>query len=174
MAAVSQMMLLAGRGPLVTTLIPAATGTIINLFFNGRGGAAAAFDSNTNQTQNAGAGSGASPGATDASSSGYNNALGKDWGAGNDKIITRFKIYGPNNNNVLTGTTTTTKLQGSPDNSAWTDLYTTAAWGGSSSATIDVTSGITVTTAYRYHRLNSNGDGSNSLFYAEIEFYEDI
>jgi hypothetical protein len=157
-----------GREP-VSTQISQGAGTPIGNMTTG-GGLAAAFDGNTSQAQSAGARS--SNGG--ASFSGYNNTVGKDWGVDTFKTVDRFKFWGPNDNNVLgTQGTIDFKLQGSNDNSNWTDLYTaTGVSSPSGSTVIDVTSGISVSQAYRYHRWNGNGNGSNGLGIAELQFWE--
>lgn len=146
------------------TIISSATGTKIGNMTAG-GGLAAIFDDATSQAQ-------ASCGQVSVSNSGYNNTCGKDWGAGVTKTISRFVLYAPNDNNILgSAGGTTVKLQGSQDNSTWTDLYTSGTIGTTGSVT-DVNSGITTTTAYRYHRINGNGNGTNTFAIAEIVFYE--
>lgn len=131
------------------------------------GGLAAAFDGTTSQAQAASAQIG-------VSNSGYNNTVGKDWGAGVSKVLRKVVIYAPNDAAILGAAgTTTVKVQGSNDNSSWTDLYTSGSIGGSgTSTTIDNNSGLIVTTAYRYHRINGNGNGSNAFAVAEVQFFE--
>ena len=98
------------------------------------------------------------------------STIGRDWGSGNSYIITRFKVWAPYNY-PLAGITAGKymKLQGSNDNSSWTDLYEDPDIIGSYQI-IDVSAGITTTTAYRYHRLFFEGD-SNGGAVAELEFY---
>lgn len=163
MSAAALFMLLART----QTMITAATGTVINLNMNGGGGASAAFDGTTNQD----AASGAATTASGASVSGYNNALGKNWGAGVLRVITRFTIYGPNNNNILAGGGGTTfKLQGSNDNSSWTDLTSALSFPTGIGQSVDTTTGM-ATSAWQYHRVNFNGNGTNTMFVAEIQFF---
>ncbi len=96
--------------------------------------------------------------------------IGKDWGSGNSYKITRFKVWAPYNY-ALAGTTASRymKLQGSNDNSSWTDLYEDPDIIGNYQI-IDVSAGITTTTAYRYHRLFFEGDANGGAV-AELEFY---
>ena len=100
--------------------------------------------------------------------------VGQDWGSGNDKTVTKFMLWAPGDY-TLAGTTADKyyKLQGSTDNfsSSIVDLYTDAATSISNNATYDVTSGITITTAYRYHRILFEGDGNGGAV-AQLEFYE--
>lgn len=149
--------------------IAQGTGTAIGSLTSS-GGLAAAFDGTTSQA--------ASVCATTAPSvSGYNNTVGKDWGVGVTKTIVQFSIWGPNNSGIINTVDTTIKLQGSNDNSVWTDLYTSATLTGSGSANYTTTvtrSSITTTTAYRYHRINVNGNGTNQASVAEVIFYEDF
>ena len=105
-------------------------------------------------------------------------AAGKDWGSGVTKTITAFRVTGSaiDGNGFNSGSATTTvKLQGSPDNSTWTDLYTSSAQ-PASTLQLTVTSGITTSTAYRYHRVsiteNSAYGGSHVTVIGEVEFFE--
>ena len=99
-----------------------------------------------------------------------NAFIGKDWGSGNSNIVTRFKIWAPYNY-PLAGNTAGKymKLQGSNDNSSWTDLYEDPEVIGNYSI-FDISTGITITTAYRYHRIFFEGDGNGGAV-AELEFY---
>lgn len=129
------------------------------------GGLSAAFDGVTNQASSASA-------TKATSTSGYNNTIGVDWGVGNSNIVARFIITAPNNSALLGGGGgSTVKLQGSNDNSTWVDLYTTGTVLATSGSSIDVSSGITTSTAYRYHRINVNGNGTNGSFIAEVQFF---
>jgi hypothetical protein len=102
------------------------------------------------------------------------NSVGKDWGAGVTKTITAFRITAPTNEGFCSsGTARQIKLQGSTDNfsSSIVDLYSfTPAYKVADQQTI--TSGITTSTAYRYHRIVIDGNGTNSVLLAEVEFYE--
>lgn len=153
-----------GGGGGVQTLIPSGAGTAIGDMTQ-NGGLAAAFDGTTSQSRSVAAAKG-------VSSSGYNNTVGKDWGAGNTKLIDRIVVYGPNNEGFVgSGSPDNIKLQGSTDNSSWVDLGTFATTGAANNV-IDNTAGITKTTAYRYHRINVNGNGGNSCSVAEVVWYE--
>ena len=137
--------------------------------FTANGGLASAFDGNTNQA-NAASAKATSP------SAGYNTAvIGKDWGVSVTKTIAAVRLFAQNDGGFVGGTTNalTFKLQGSNDNSAWTDL-TSAITGPATGAgtVISVTSGITTTTAYRYHRVNVNANGADNYYMCELEFYE--
>ena len=90
-----------------------------------------------------------------------NAFIGKDWGSGNSNIVTRFKIWAPYNY-PLAGNTAGKymKLQGSNDNSSWTDLYEDPEVLDNYTI-LDVSTGITITTAYRYHRIFFEGDGKD-------------
>ena len=148
--------------------IAQATGTAIGNMTSG-GGLATSFDSTTSQAQ------AASSGGTAFSISGYNNTVGKDWGSGNTKTILQYKVWGPSDANILGGGGgTTCKLQGSTDNfsSSIVDLTSGDSFPTGSGQSINITSGITTTTAYRYHRVNCNGNGSNTIAYAEVQFFE--
>lgn len=142
-----------------------SSGTNIGTYTS-NGGLAAAFDGNLNQA-NAASAKVVTPAA------GYNTAtLGKDWGSGVTKTITAVRIKAQNDGGFAGGTNVpqSFKIQGSQDNSTWTDLYT----GGTSGATaelVKVTS-LIQTTAYRYHRVNFNANGADNYYICELEFYE--
>jgi hypothetical protein len=131
----------------------------------GGGGLAAALDGTTTGT----AGSGAF---LNPSVSGYNNFVGVDWGSGVTKTVTEYRYYGPNDAGPVGTFATTIKLQGSNDNSNWTDLHTSGTLSTSANTTLTVTSGITTSTAYRYHRIAMNGDGAQAAYAVEVQFYE--
>lgn len=148
-----------------STVVAGATGTAIG-DMTGGGGLAAAFNGTTSQIFSSGA-------YKAASAAGYNNTVGKDWGSGNTKTIARFVVYASNDYGVLgVGGGSSVKLQGSNNGSAWTDLYTSGTVLTAGGTTLDVSSGIDTSTAYRYHRLNVNGNGSNSVDVVELVFYE--
>lgn len=150
-------------------LIHPSLGSNINL--NMATNLTAAFDGVTSQT-----GAVSAQTTSGASTSGYNNAIGKDWGSGNSYKVTRLVLYGPNDTNVLgSGGGTTFKLQGSADGAAWSDLTTAVTFPtGSSQVVTVVEADITTTTAYRYHRVNYNGNAVNALFNAETRFYKNL
>lgn len=150
-------------------LIPQGDGTAIgDMTFNG--GLAALFDSNNNQNTAASAG-GAISGATVYG--------GKDWGASVTKTVSGFKIWGPNSDGIsgaaADGDVTFT-LQGSTDNfsASIVDLGNVSIT-DQVSATAEKLTGITTTTAYRYHRIRTvcaNAPTGDRARLAEIEFYE--
>lgn len=131
------------------------------------GGIAAAHDGSNVET-----------GATSAKSSAANGVLATiiiDWGASNDKLISRFKVWSPSDTNMFDGGTGTLTLVGSTDNfsSSNDTLYTAtsiAEPGFSGSIDINVT---TATTAYRYHKLELTATGGKP-FNAELDFWEEL
>jgi len=150
-----------------TTQIAQDSGTVLGNM-TGSGGLASAYDGTTDQASAAAAGYPAGGGGT----------CGKDWGSGNDRIITKVILYAPNdqprgfNNN----TNTAIKIQGSTDNfsSSTVDLASIAsqAYNASDVVTIPPDETLTTTTAYRYHRaLFTSG---NTEWVAEIEWFEDV
>jgi hypothetical protein len=150
--------------------IPGATGTPIGGMTT-QGGLAAAFDGNTSQANTSSATSNGVP-------TGYvnNAAVGKDWGAGTVKCISRFDAWSPTDFGFLgNGAAVGYKLQGSTDNfsSSVVDLYSGTSPSGAA-ASFSVAAGIVRTAAYRYHRLVFNGNGVNAVFCAELKFYEDL
>lgn len=146
-------------------IISGGTGTNIGDMTAG-GGLAEAFNGTTSVSQ--GSCCKKAP-----STSGYNNSVGKDWGVGNTKTITRFTMYGPTDASFVGGTTANYKLQGSTDNFSGSivDLYS-GTTGSGNGQVIDVTSGITTSTAYRYHRVIFNGNGTDTAAIAELQLYE--
>ncbi len=149
------------------TQIPQGTGTAIGNM-TAQGGLAAAFDGVTSQVNTL------TCNTVGNSATGYNNTVGKDWGSGVTKKITQFSFWGPSDTGIVNTLDTTVKLQGSQNNSAWVDLYTsgTLTGSGSSAYTTTINSGIDISTAYRYHRLNINGDNTHSGRIAELQFFE--
>ena len=137
--------------------------------FTANGGLTAAFDGNFNQPN-------ATSAKATAPAAGYNTAvIGKDWGADVTKTITAVQLFSQNDGGFVGGTTTALvfKLQGSNDNSTWTDLTSPITGPATGANTIiTVTSGITTSTAYRYHRINVNADGTNNYYMCELAFYE--
>lgn len=138
--------------------------------FTANGGLAAAFDGQTSETAANSAGK-------DNSTTGF---IGKNWGAGNTKTITGFKIYSSNDTGFINGTPSTTitiTLQGSSDNfvSDVNNLGNAADTDADTLITITKLSGLTETTAYQYHRLRvqHTGDGNDDIRVSEVEFFED-
>jgi len=138
------------------------TGTIIGDFTARQ---SATFDGDITQTA-------AEGGEKSSSTSAY---VGKDWGAGNTKTISKLTTHAVSDNNLVNFGTLSIKLQGSA----------TGAWGGEettiqtftspSNATAAInTETITDTaTAYRYHRVIFDASGSLAVTrLAEVEFFE--
>lgn len=127
-------------------------------------GLAAAFDGDATKTSGECAGL--------ASGVGY---AGVDWGAGNEKLIDKFEITDAVDNGLSSAETPATmniKLQGSQNNSDWTDLHTDTATNNVIGMNTDVFDPLDdATTAYRYHRVEFEDLGGVTLV-AEITFYE--
>lgn len=149
----------------VETLIPAGDGTIIGNM-NNEGLHASAFDGNTSQAFGATAATAGGP------TSGY---IGKDWGASTTYKITRFRMWSPNDD-FFNGNNTSLEFRlygnsASPSTSTdGTQLYT-ASYPSGTNQNVDVTSGITTTTAYRYHWIYIAGPGGVQVRCAEAQFY---
>ncbi len=145
---------------LTQTLISSGAGTAIGSMSN----LAAAFDGNTSQSRSSACNTG-------VSASGFANTVGKDWGSGNTKLLGRWIAYGTSDEGVLAGLATGVKLQGSNDNSTWVDLdsFTSSTGAG---GVYDRSGSIDLSTAYRYHRVNIQGNGGNSCGIAEVVWYE--
>lgn len=130
------------------------------------GGLAAAFDGVTAQ------GAGAA-----AAKSGTPGYVGKDWGAGNSHTISKFVYYGSTDQGIGNDGTGRIRLYGS-NSAPSSPTNGTLLWDGGvvsdvGAYTITVTSGITTTTAYRYHWLCIDSAGSAGTYVAECEFWED-
>lgn len=137
--------------------------------YTANGGLAAAFDGNTSQPN-------ASSARSTTPAAGYTaaSAIGRDWGLGITKVITAFRIFGQNDGGMVGGTTQTAnyKLQGSNDGTNYTDLMSPGTTTGATSEIVTVTSGITTTTAYRYHRVIFSANGADNYYVTELELYE--
>lgn len=132
------------NNPGTFTQVPQATGTVIGNM-TASGGNAAAFDSNTNQAQAAAADTGK------ANTAGY---VGKSWGSGNAKIITKYVAYATNDSgfNRNFGGSVTIQLRGSNTNDVATAaVLHTDTFSDANSAVKTYTSGINTATAYLYH-----------------------
>ena len=106
--------------------------------------------------------------------------IGKDWGLGTSKTVTGFKIWGASSEgfiDVITYPSVTISIYGS--NTAPTGPATGTLLGSAVAVTnapnivVSVLSGLTTTTAYRYHWLRIlNGGAAANIFAAEVEFFE--
>jgi hypothetical protein len=145
-------------------VISGATGTAIGNMTGG-GGLASGFDGNFSQSYTAGPSRSADTG----------NTLGKDWGSGNTKTITSIRVRSPSdtrfNGSGGQASGYTFKLQGSADNSAYTDLGSTSGTQTGLNQEVTITATDT-TTAYRYHRITCDITSLTGGFFAcsELEF----
>lgn len=134
----------------------------------GGGGLAAGFDADNTKTVAEGA-SNTSPGANGPA------YIGKDWGTGVTKTITGVKAWGTSDVGFINvdNPTVTITLQGSANNTDWTDLGNSSFTDANSYAYSKLT-GYTTTTAYRYHRLKITHDSGvdRAITAAEVEFYD--
>ena len=153
--------------------IAQGTGTAIgNAVSNGT--LSSAFDGTTSQAGSASA-------AILGSSGNDTIYIGKDWGLGNTKTITGFEVWSPNNDGISSSGASgasgcSLTLFGSNSN----DISTAINLGGLSSLAFNLVSneysklsGLTTSTAYRYHWIKGISNGhSGSLYIAEVEFFE--
>lgn len=149
----------------MATLIPQVNGSLIGdmTSFGGRG---AAFDGTTSKAAAASAGTSGSPARC---------YVGKDWGSGVSHLVSEFKVWGPNNGAMAGNASGTVQLYGSnsaPASATDGTLLYSGASSGASAETQDVTAGITVTTAYRFHWVGLTLGGGNNGFLAQVQFYE--
>lgn len=129
------------------------------------GGLAASFDGNTTQTAVQGSNK-------EGSLTGY---IGKDWGAGNAKVIAQAKAYSPSDYGWTTGGTCTLTLQVSNDNfvSDIHDIGTASPTNAANQIGTIVSSDTS--TAYRYVRVKIVGSaGGPNCHNVEIEFFDVI
>lgn len=147
-----------GTDPSLSTLLVGGAFTSMN----DHAAPAAAFDGNPLKAQ------AGSPGVNSATA-GYNNTIGAFWGTAH--IVNRVRVTAPLDVALSGNGSTTFKIQGSHDGSTYTDLYTSAATLGTLGEVIDITTGITVTTAYEYHRINVSGTSTKEVGVAQVEFY---
>ena len=151
------------------SLIAANTGTIIGDFTHNTG---VAFDGESYVHGNSAAQKQGSHGSA---------WLGKDWGAGNEKKINGFKVFSTTNEGLhgshLNTSGCTLKLYGHTSN----DIGASTDLGGltnqnfrSTSHTYSVLSGLTDSTAYRYHWIffSIEGGTANWFYASEVEFFE--
>jgi len=131
-------------------MFPESDGTIIGDLTDG-GGLAAAFDGDTSQN---------------LSSSARLNAnvtysyIGKDWGAGAQRVVTRYVVYSASDYGLANGAgypeaDVRVTLQGSNDGTSWTDLHQTATVTDYGGLTFDEAVMATPDDAYRYHRVQN-------------------
>jgi hypothetical protein len=133
----------------------------------GGGGLTVAFDDNTSQTSGTGA---SSAGTTQIA------YIGKDWGSGVTRTITGFRAFSTTDYGFDGGSgNITITLQGSTDNfsSSIVDLGSVGPTADSTSLMMEKLSGITATTAYRYHRLKLETTAAGIyMFLSEVRFFE--
>ncbi|MTD92877.1 hypothetical protein GIW81_00855 [Hyphomicrobium sp. xq] len=155
---------------LVSTAIGSGTGSVIGNMTT-RGGTAAAFNGNANQAALQSAGISATSG-----------FVGKDWGSGVFKTLSRFKVTSPNNTEwtVNNGGTITMELRGSNSapstGSEGSLLHTSTAVNTGTSIVHDkgISAGVDVSSAYRYHwvRISHNLGGGFECVICEVDFEE--
>lgn len=147
-------------------------GNIGNMTLNA--GVNAAFDGNSNKRAEYCA-------ALAVSVSSYRNTVGKNWAADPSgtsitiastvatltHTVSTFSLYAPNDRAFLNSATGVTNyiLQGSSNNSTWTDLYA-----GTTAGTVGEIVAATVTSGgrYQYHRLAIQGDGVSAVAVAQL------
>lgn len=103
--------------------------------------------------------------------SGTTGWVSYDFGYGNQKVVTSYKLGSNNDNAWMNRHPSAWTFQGSNDNSSWTTLDTKSsqpAWSISEERTYVVTN----TTAYRYYRINITAiQGGSILSLASFEMY---
>lgn len=107
--------------------------------------------------------------------------IGKDWGAGVSRVVTRFEMFGSSdlgfaNGSGLSESTLEFIVQGSNDNISYTDLFTTPVFTDANGLSIDHSFAANPSTdAYRYHRIHmsviNHPVGKNCCNISELRFY---
>ncbi|QUS39566.1 hypothetical protein RPMA_12505 [Tardiphaga alba] len=154
-------------------LIPGATGTASGVGMSDSGGTSGivsqAFDGNLHNAS----GSSVTTNSNGVHPGSYAAGIRKDWGSGNAKFITQFVLSTSSNLALMNvGGASTVKLQGSNNGTTWVDLFTSGSTGAAANTDYTFNTGIDTSTAYRYHQVMINGNGSNSAIVAELQFYE--
>ena len=167
--------MLGGVNGVAQILIPQSRGTPIGNMNESGTSLADAFDGDNDEPASESATNTVNPKDTQV-------FIGKDWGAGNEKLITGFKAWGSNGDEPpSTGFISTDDptvkitLQGSTDNfsSSTVDLGNVSDTDAAGKL-IQKLSGLTITTAYRYHRLAIEYltlPTTRNIHCAEAEFY---
>jgi len=102
------------------------------------------------------------------STSGYNNSVGRYWGADNAITAHRFVATAPNDTGFFASGATGWKFQGSNLPVGFTDIVT-GTTDGSIGEIIDEE--FTGTTSYLYHQLVFDGNGIHSIGIAQLKIY---
>lgn len=91
--------------------------------------------------------------------------IGQDFGVGNSKTITKYRIYA-----ALLGSPRDWTFEGSDNGYAWTILHTMSgqAWSTNAWKTFVFSNA----TAYRYYRLNISNCNGSTLIVWEVEMYQ--
>jgi hypothetical protein len=104
-------------------------------------------------------------------SSGYTAWIGKDWGAGTTRVITKVLANSCSAGQHIVRSPNGVRLEGSATG-AWggeQEIIGTASWGSAHDYWYEVTS--VDTSDYRYHRISLSSD-SNGVAVQEMRFYE--
>lgn len=136
----------------------------------GLGGLASSFDSNLHKNLNRC--SAPVSGIQRPALAGYNNMIGADWGEGNRKIITGFKLHHATDMYFMQTAAINLKLEASDDGVVWQSLYVGAGLAHGGAPSLTVTGGIKRSVAYRFHRINIQGNGINALVICQLRFAE--
>ena len=105
--------------------------------------------------------------------------IGKDWGSGNDKIISKFSVSTPTDSGIGSVVSATTpiylELLGSDDDSTYYVLSHERIMNTAYSQVLTVDSEIDVSTAYRYHKIRTyHHETYERVLLGEVNFYEAV
>ncbi len=159
----------------LTTTVPSTYGTCVGNL-TAFGGLNSAFDGNTTKQSWRSA-------SISVSVSSYQNVVGKYWNAGMTAAtnppgtfqapltydVTSFSVYAPIDQPIFAGGATGLRLQGSNDGFVWTTLYSTTTLGTNGEQITSISSNM-ATGNYQFHEIAIQGDGSNAIAVAQVQF----
>lgn len=115
--------------------------------------------------------------ATATANPGNQNMLGQDWGVGVANAISSVKLYGPNDGPIFGpgAYSETFSLWGSDDGANFHFNTVFRANDQFAANVITIPNNLLETTkAWRYSRVAGDGNGTNSVRFAQIEFYKRV
>jgi hypothetical protein len=106
--------------------------------------------------------------------SGINSWIGQDWGVGVTNVVSKVILYTPSDQPSwsIGSPNWTYVVSGSNDNVNW-HLITVVRLNDVTSANVmPIPMSVTETQPWRYYRVGSDGNGTNPVRFAQIEFYK--
>lgn len=123
--------------------------------------------------------------AINVSLAGFNNVVGKYWNAQMTAAtnppsviqaplaysVASFSVYAPTDQPILRGGAPTgIELLGSNDGFSFTTLYSTTTLGTNGEQITSISSNMAAAANYQYHEIAIQGDGSNMVAVAQVQF----